>query len=78
MSSPETMGDHRSIRLPKHVLTQVDSRLQYTEFDTATEYITYALEELLAQVHEASDDEYEAGTKREIESRLRSLGYLDD
>lgn len=77
MSQSETAGDHRRITLPEHVLARVERRLPHTEFDTPDEYITYALEELLAQVDAVSAEEYDGAAEQEIESRLKSLGYLD-
>lgn len=77
MSQTETTGGLRMVALPESVLDRVENRLPYTEFDTSEAYVTYALEELLSQVVEVSDDDYEAAAEGEVESRLKSLGYLN-
>ena len=77
MSQTETTGGLRMVALPESVLDRVENRLPYTEFDTSEAYVTYALEELLSQVVEVSDDDYEVAAEGEIENRLKSLGYLN-
>lgn len=73
----ESTADVRTVALPESVVARVEGRLAHTEFDTPEEYITYALEELLVQVDDETDDNYESVSEGEIESRLKSLGYLD-
>lgn len=63
--------------MPTHLRDRVETRLQRTEFETIDEYVTYVLEEVLAHVEDASDDNYESVDEREVESRLKSLGYID-
>jgi hypothetical protein len=70
-------SDTRDVSLPAHVLDRVDDRLPRTNFDTSDEYVTYVLEEVLARVEDASDDEYESVDEREVENRLKSLGYME-
>lgn len=70
-------GETRSVSLPDHVLDRVDDRLPRTNFDTADEYVAYVLQEVLARVEDAGDDEYESVDEREVENRLKSLGYME-
>jgi metal-responsive CopG/Arc/MetJ family transcriptional regulator len=65
------------VTLPVYLLDRVDERLPRTNFDTRNRYIAYVLAETLARVEDASDDEYKSVSETEIESRLKSLGYLE-
>jgi Arc/MetJ-type ribon-helix-helix transcriptional regulator len=69
----------RSIELPKRIVERVENRLQRTDWDESSEYITYVLEEVLYQVEqETDDDDFEAVNEEEIKDQLKSLGYLDE
>lgn len=71
--------EERNICLPASVLNKVDRRVQYTEFESTTEYITYVLEEVLYHVEEESNiDEKENVDETQVRERLKSLGYLDN
>ena len=71
-----TGRDVGEVTLPTNLLDRVDERLPRTNFDTRDQYIAYVLAETLARVEDASDDEHGSVDEREVESRLRSLGYL--
>lgn len=68
----------RPLALPEDVLDRIDRRLPHTEFDTAEEYVTYVLEELLANVEDADGEEFDSADEAEVRDRLESLGYLDE
>lgn len=71
-------GSTTSVELPSRVVARVDGRLERSEFDTVEEYVTYVLEEVLARVEDATEtDPVESVDREEIETRLKSLGYLD-
>lgn len=67
----------QQVPLPDRLVSRVEARLPYSEFNTADEWIVYALEEVLARVEESSHDIESTVTEQEVESRLESLGYLD-
>ncbi len=69
--------DPVSVPLPPRIVARVESRLSRTDFETPEEYITYAMEEVLARVEEESDDEFTGVDETEMRERLQSLGYLD-
>lgn len=71
--------EFQSVELPKRIVSRVEDRLPYTEFDSEAEYITFVLEEVLYRVEqETKDDDREPIDEAEVEERLRSLGYLDE
>ena len=72
-------SDHQNaVTIPPELLSRVESRLSRTDFETADEYVTFVLEEVLAAVEaETEDDAYGAEAQAEVEKRLESLGYLD-
>lgn len=59
-------------------MTRVEERLPRTEFDDTDAYVTYVLEEVLARVEDSSDEKPSEGDREELETRLKSLGYLED
>jgi Arc/MetJ-type ribon-helix-helix transcriptional regulator len=63
------------VRIPRHLLEQVDGRLPHSEFETRDEYVAFVLREVLARVGPADDGE--TVDESEVRSRLESLGYLD-
>lgn len=70
---------HRTIKLSNELVSRVEHRLPRTEFDSADEYITFVVEEVLYRVEaETADDDFEPVDEREIKDRLQSLGYLDE
>jgi metal-responsive CopG/Arc/MetJ family transcriptional regulator len=80
MTDTESEELHRgSVRLPEHLLERVDERLPRTEFETRSEYVEYVLQEVLYRVEQETDgSQYDSVDEGEVESRLRSLGYLDE
>ena len=69
----------QSVELPAHVVSRVEHRLPHTEFDDAGAYVTYVVEETLSHVEETVEDgEFEPVDEDQVESRLRSLGYLNE
>jgi Arc/MetJ-type ribon-helix-helix transcriptional regulator len=74
--SEEEEGD---VNIPVSVLDRVDNRIQYTEFESTTEYITYVLEEVLQHVEENNNvAEQDNVDETQVRERLESLGYLDN
>lgn len=77
--------DTRPIDLPAGVLDRVERRVERTEFDSAAAYVTFVLEEVLAEVEAESERERaerepadrDGIDEADIEERLKSLGYLD-
>lgn len=68
----------RTVQLPARIVTRVEERLSRTEFDDTDAYVTYVLEEVLARVEDSSDEKPSEDDREELETRLKSLGYLED
>lgn len=68
-----------SLQLPADILEQIEARVERTEFEDASDYVTYVLEEVLHEVEEDADlrtsDQVD---EDQVEDRLKSLGYLDE
>lgn len=68
-----------SIDLPAEVVEQVDRRVQQTEHEDASEYVTYVIEEIIYELEQENNvPESEAVNERQVEERLASLGYLNE
>lgn len=76
MTAPASDGDRAAVELPERVLSRVERRVERTDFDSASAYVTFVLEEVLASVE--ADDLNDAVDEDEVRDRLRSLGYLDE
>jgi hypothetical protein len=55
------MGEKRferteSMELPQRIVSRVEARLPRTEFDSAGEYITFVMEEVLYRVEEETEE----------------------
>jgi Arc/MetJ-type ribon-helix-helix transcriptional regulator len=68
----------QTVELPERIVRRVEQRLPRTEFDTTAEYVAFAMEEVLYRVEDETDAEAAAVDEREVEDRLKSLGYLDE
>lgn len=66
-----------TVELPARLVSRVEGRLDRTQYDTADEYVAFVLEETLARVEAATDDDPVDLDEDEIHDRLESLGYLD-
>lgn len=68
-----------SLQVPGDILEQIEARVERTEFEDASDYVTYVLEEVLHEVEEDADlrtsDQVD---EDQVEDRLKSLGYLDE
>lgn len=68
----------QQVQLPSQVVERVEARVPRTEFDDAGEYVAYVVEEVLAAVEDDSDENIDGDDREELETRLKSLGYLED
>lgn len=76
----------RCIEIPEATADALERRLDGTEFESIDEYATFALEQLLDQLHrhdttdgamQVNEDDMETGQQDDaVADRLESLGYL--
>ncbi|MFC7135272.1 MULTISPECIES: hypothetical protein [Salinibaculum] len=69
------------VEVPGEVLSEVDHHVERTEFANRSEYVTYVLEEVLYQIgedDESGQDDETTVDERQVEERLKSLGYLNE
>lgn len=71
--------EKRTIELPPGIISQIENRVKYTEFEDVNTYITHLLKEVLYQIERESDlsgaNEID---EQQVEDRLKSLGYLNE
>ena len=69
--------DSVPIALPRSLFEKIEKRVkQSAEFDSVSSYVIYVLEQLINEL-EGQREVYSEKDKRDIEKRLRALGYLD-
>ncbi|QSW97915.1 hypothetical protein [Haloterrigena alkaliphila] len=76
LSTPENRA-RTTISVPASVYERVERRLERSEFETADEYATFVLEEVLARVEDETDEAASSVDQEEVETRLEALGYLE-
>lgn len=76
-SSSQSSEDLSSVALPERLVSRVERRLEYTEFETTEAYVAFVLEETLARVERETDADPPDVDREEVHDRLESLGYLD-
>lgn len=67
-----------AVELPDRIVSRIEKRLPRTEFDSAAEYVTFVMEEVLYRVEQETDDDFEPVAEAEVRDRLESLGYLQE
>jgi len=67
----------QTVELPSEVIERIERRVQYTEFESASDYITYTLEEVLYHVEEVDLSEVDSVDEEQVQDRLKDLGYLN-
>ena len=73
-----TEQETREIHLPTDVVARVENRLQYTEFETAEEYVTFVVTEVLYHTETTGDDDIDPVDEEVVRDQLRALGYLKE
>ena len=66
----------KKIELQPELVSRIENRLEYSEFETVEEYVNFSMNQLLYEV-EQQEEESQATTDNAIKDRLQSLGYLD-
>lgn len=70
--------DLKSIDLPESIVSRIEHRLQYTEWDSKSEYVTFVMESVLSHVEdEVGEPDFDTVDEKEVENRLEALGYLN-
>ena len=72
------------VEMPSEVLEQLEKRVSQTEFDDASEYVTHLIEEVLYEIEQSgdrskidTDTDTESVDEKQVQERLKSLGYLN-
>jgi Arc/MetJ-type ribon-helix-helix transcriptional regulator len=77
MSKEKSKDQFENVPISKAIVEKIKKRIEQTDFDSVSSYITYVLEEVLSE----EDDEEEAVFSKEdeerVKERLKALGYLD-
>lgn len=74
-----TNQETRELHLPADVVSRVDDRLPYTEFETAEEYIAFIVTEVLYHTTDtAANDDIEPVDEEIVRDQLQALGYLTE
>ncbi|MBD3188721.1 CopG family transcriptional regulator [Candidatus Bathyarchaeota archaeon] len=72
-------GNFKEVKLPDSLHKRIEKRLPNTEFKTVSEYVTFLVREVLNNIEKEEDDQkaFTDEEEKEIEERLRNLGYID-
>lgn len=68
----------RSIELSAEMVSRIEDRTSFTDFDTVEDYITHVLEEVLFQVEQHDVSGTDEVNEQDVRDRLELLGYLNE
>ncbi|MBN2152346.1 MAG: CopG family transcriptional regulator [Candidatus Lokiarchaeota archaeon] len=70
----------KDVRIPASLYARIEKRLPNTDFKTVADYISYLVRKILDTIEEDENKgkkDFTPDEEREIEDRLRNLGYID-
>nr|MDO8110748.1 CopG family transcriptional regulator [Candidatus Sigynarchaeota archaeon] len=70
----------KDVKIPATLYNRIEKRLPKTEFKSVSEYITFLIRETLESIEKEENSKKKDFTpeeEKEIEKRLRNLGYID-
>jgi Arc/MetJ-type ribon-helix-helix transcriptional regulator len=70
----------KDVRIPASLYARVEKRLPNTDFKTVADYVSYLIRTVLESIEreeEKGKKDFTPDEEREIEDRLRNLGYID-
>lgn len=70
---------YKGVDIPESLFNRIQKRLEKTDFKTVSEYVTYLVREVLNNIEEEEGKKkaFTPEEEKEIEERLRNLGYID-
>lgn len=69
--------DKEQITVPEAIYSELEGRVNLTQFDDVDAYATYVFEELLSYLGEP-DGDTDIANQDELKDRLEALGYIQD
>jgi Arc/MetJ-type ribon-helix-helix transcriptional regulator len=74
LEGPEKVA---SVSIPTTLFKKLQDRIKGTGFDSVSDYVTYLLQEVMAELEMTTPQEHFSKDDEErVKERLRSLGYL--
>ncbi len=70
----------KDVKIPASLYARIEKRLPNTDFKTVADYVSYLVREVLDNIERDEKQDKKDFTpeeEREIEDRLRNLGYID-
>ena len=65
-----------SVEIPKQLYEEIAKRVDNTEFNSVSEYVSFVLEEVIKE-EEEEDISFTKEDEEKVRERLQALGYLD-
>lgn len=70
--------EYGEIKIPKQMISKIETRLEETGFESVDKYVTFVLEEVIKEVEDEEPEEvFSEEDEEKVKGRLRALGYLD-
>lgn len=71
-------NEFTEVSIPTPLFKQIEKRIESTDFESVSDYITYVIEEILSDTEEEEKEEaFSEEDEEKVKDRLRALGYLD-
>ena len=75
MSKPKE-ENHIPVPIPAPLFYKIQKRVDETEFESVSDYVTYLLRQVLAETEE-EESVFTKEEEEKIKQRLKALGYLE-
>ena len=72
--SEKSKEDTSTVSIPASLYRKLEERIKGTGFDSVSSYVTYVLQEVIAEGGE--EEPYSKEDEEKVKERLRALGYL--
>jgi len=67
------------VTLSEDLVERIERRVEHTDLEGVDDYAEFVLSEVLARIeHDAEETGEETASREEVQSRLQSLGYLEE
>jgi len=77
MSKEKSIDQFENVPIPKAIVEKIKKRIEQTDFDSVSSYITYVLQEVLSEENDEEEAVFSKEDEARVKERLKALGYLD-
>jgi len=77
MAQEEEKDKSNTVSIPEALFKKIEGRIKGGPFGSVSEYVTYVLQEAIAEEEEKEEELPTEEYEKKVKERLRALGYVD-